>query len=373
MRRILRLVVVAASCAVAGGIAWRWWTAPPLADAGALADAATVAPADADGVLVIAEPARAARWLARRPQALALVLLAAPGADDGMARLRGALAALAREAGGPLTVWWRGRDVAVGGRVSAGAAKDLARLAALTGLPARATPAGSGEVVVAIATAPAILEGARGPRPSLAAGRFAAAARRAGRWWLASAGRDRLEVTSGAAPELPAADDGAEVVTADVAALVGPAASAFAGAHVPARLLLDRGAWALELPGTPASETLARLLSVGGDDPAPAPAGARRWRGVLGEVWARTGGGLALASTPDMLARLSAPPPPGELGRLRGPEVAALCVRAAGALGPLPWMAERAAALRRAAPLVAPLRLARWRLVPDGGRIVLEW
>ncbi len=58
---------------------------------------------------------------------------------------------------------------------------------------------------------------------------------------------------------------------------------------------------------------------------------------------------------------------------MRGADLAATCVRVADALEGIPWLGARVAALRRAAPLAASLRLARWRITPAGGRILLEW
>ncbi len=73
MRRLALLTAVAAVLGVVGWLGWRVWTAPPLATAADLAAEAALAPGTADGVLVVAQPAVATRWLARHPQALALV------------------------------------------------------------------------------------------------------------------------------------------------------------------------------------------------------------------------------------------------------------------------------------------------------------
>ncbi len=85
-------------------------------------------PGSADGLVAIAEPGRAARWLVRRPQALALLALAAPEAQAALPRMRSLLAALARDARGPLTLWWRGPDVAVAASVDPAAGRSLAEL-----------------------------------------------------------------------------------------------------------------------------------------------------------------------------------------------------------------------------------------------------
>jgi len=106
---------------------------------------------------------------------------------------------------------------------------------------------------------------------------------------------------------------------------------------------------------------------------AASPAGVRRWRGVLGELWVRPGMELAIASSAPMLAALPTPPYAGESGMVRGDELSAACLRAADALEAFVVLGSRAAALRRAAPAVAAVRLARWRILPTGGAIRLEW
>jgi hypothetical protein len=370
MRRLTVLVALAALLGAAATIAWRRWTAPPAAPASELARVAAAVPARAEGLVAIAEPGRALRWLARRPQALALLALAAPEANAAVPRLRALFSALAGGARGPLVVWWEGADVAAAATVGTASAAALRELAAIEGVPLRTTPAGGGELTVAVASAPALLDGAGGPAPGGDhAGELAALARRGSRWWRVEAGRDRLDLVSGTPPALPPAAGPSVVATADLAAL---AAAAGAGGlpHTAARLAVSAGDWALALPEVVPSEAVRRLLGLGG---APAGTAVRPQQGALGDLWASASPGLAVASDATLLAAVAGAAPADEAGTVRGRDLAAACERAAGLLGRVPWLGGSAAALRRAAPLIAPLRLARWRLTAAGGRIVLEW
>lgn len=372
MRRIAVLLALAALGGVVASLAWRWWTAPPRARAKTLAAAAAAVAAQADGLVVIAEPDRALRWLVRRPQALALLELAAPEADAALPRMRALLAALARDARGPLAMWWRGPDIAAAAPVGAAAARAIGDLAAIEGIPLRAAPGGAGDVTVATASAATLLDGGGGTGPRDGAPpELAALARRGARWWRVEAGRDRLELVSGIPPELLPAAGPSVVTTGDLAALAALLGSGNGLPHVPARLAIAGDDWALALPSITPSPQLQRLLSLGGDT--PGAAGARHWRGVLGDLWAAPPPGFAVASRPEMLAAVAGAPPTGEAGAVRGADLAAACVRVADAIEGIPWLGPRAAALRRAAPLAASLRLARWCITPTGGRILLEW
>lgn len=374
MRRTALIFVGAAAGAIAVAAAWWWWTAPPQADASVLAKAAATVPADADGLLAVAQPNRAVRWLLRRPQAAALLALSAPETERAFTRLRGTLEILAREACGPLTVWWRGTEMAATARVPGGAATALRRLAALEGLPARSTPAAADTIGVSIASTSALLEGPAETGPQFGGpGRLAGIARVGAHWWRIQATRGRLDLLAEAPPGLPSPEGPSTIVTSDVGRFVGLALPSNPLPHAPASLAFDADGWALALPGTLPGPEVVRLLTASGDTPAPAPLGVRHWRGVLGEIWALPGPGLAIASRASMLASVISPPHLDESGMVRGPELSVVCVRTADALGALWLLESRAAALRRAAPLVAEVRLARWRILPEGGRIRLEW
>lgn len=374
MRRAASTLAGAAAGAVVLAAAWWWWTAPPDADAAALEAAAATVPAGADGLLVVGRPARAARWLLRRPQAAVLLAAAAPGTEGSFARLRAALEALAGEARGPLAVWWRGPDVALSAEVGEGAGRALRTLASLQGLPVRSRPTGPGAVTVAIASDGTLLDGPAGRRPATGAPhRLAALARVGPRWWRVLAARGALDLLAGDAPQLPPPGGASTVATADLGRLAALAGPPGVLPHVPCSLAFGPAGWALVVPGTALGPTATRLLTLGGDAPAAAPAGARRWRGVLGELWAAPGSDLTVASSAAMLAARPAPPGPEESGIVRGPELAAACLRAADAFDALLVLGPRAVALRRAAPAVAAVRLARWRIVAAGGTIRLEW
>ncbi len=374
MRRAAFILVGAAVGALAATLAWWWWTAPPLSDAEALAAAATDVQKDADGLLAVAEPRRAARWLLRRPQAVALLAVAAPDARPAFERLRNTLATLAAEARGPLTVWWKGPEAAASARVSDGAAGALRRLAALEGLSSRSVPTRSGGPTVTLATSSALLEGPSGGRPALdGPARLSGIARAGARWWRVRAARESLELLAGAVPELPPSAGPSTIVTQDLGRLVGIVPASVSAPRFAAALAFTRDGWALTLPGAEVGPGFARLLNLGGDRPAETPPGARRWRGLLGEVWALPADGLAIASGPAMLASLPSRPLEGEWGTVRGEELAVACLRAAEAIETLRVLGPRAAALRRSAPAAAAIRSARWRIVSAGGAITLEW
>jgi hypothetical protein len=374
MTRIAYTLSGAVLGAIAVAVVWWWWTVPPRADARTLAAAAAAVPSAADGLVVVAQPSRAARWLLRRPQAAALLAVAAPEAENSLARLRSTLATLAGEADGPLTVWWRGTDVAVAARVPDGSARALRTLAALEGLPVRSVPTVSNGVALSIASAAALLDGATGARPPFGGpDRLTAIVRVGPRWWSVRAERDRLDLASGTVPDLPPPEGPSTIVTDDIGRLIGLASPQVSALHGSAALAFGPGGWALTLPRTAVGPGVTRLLSVGGDAPEPTPAGARRWRGVLGELWVLPGPGLAVASSASMLASLPPAPFAGESGMVRGSELSTACIRAADAVDALWVLQSRAAAMRRAAPAVAALRLARWRIVPDGGVVRLEW
>jgi hypothetical protein len=374
MRRLGLLLVTLGVLAAVAAIAWRWWTAPPRADAGALVLALAVAPADADGALALAQPTRAARWLAAHPQALALVGLAAPAAERSLPRIRGFVLALATKARGPVTVWWRGAELAAGAEVGAGAVSTLRRLAALEALPLRANPATGGAVTVSVATAAEILgAGETLPGPRVEPGSLAALARCGGHLWRARAGRSTLEVVTGAATTLPGETGPETIITSDLAALLSPVVPAGWLPRAPARLLFDSGGWAVQLPATALPNEVRALLALGGDAAAASPPGARHWRGVLGDIWVLPGAGLSIASRPDLLAELPQGTVEGESGNVRGEDLAHVVGRVAAAADGIPGSAGFVRGLHRAVAVLAGVRRARWRLVTQGGRIALEW
>ncbi len=374
MRRLAVLFAVAGALAVAVVLVWRWWTSPPLENAERLAAAVAATPAGADGAVALARPARAARWLASHPQALVLLKLAAPTANTTLPGIRGFLAALASHARGPLCVWWRGAELAVGAEVGPDPAKALQELAAVEGLAFRVRPAAGGELAVAAASTPALLEpGENGPQPQMRPGTLTALARCGGRWWRARASRSTLELAAGDPLELPGPSDIDLIATSDLAALVAPVVSLDWLPSAPAWILFDGGGWGLVLPATGLSRDLRKLLTLGGDTPIERPPGARHWRGLLGDLWVVPGQGITVASRIDLLSQLPREGIVGETGAVHGAHLAGLLGRVADATDGFPGSASYVAAMRRGAPLLESLRLARWRLLPLGGRILLEW
>ncbi len=175
--------------------------------------------------------------------------------------------------------------------VGAAAARAIGDLAAIEGVPLRTVPGSAGGVTVATASAATLLDGGGGAQPRDGAHpEMAALARRGARWWRVEAGRDRLELVSGIPPELPLAAEASVLTTGDLAALAALVGSGNGLPHVPARLAIAGDDWALALPSTMPSAQLQRLLSLGGDT--PGAAGARHWRGVLGDLWVRLAPGL---------------------------------------------------------------------------------
>lgn len=371
MRRAATPLALFAAVAATVVVARLWWTAPPSDEAERLAAVSAVVPADADGVLVIAQPARAARWLGSHPQALALLKVVAPHVDRRLPKMRAFLAALAGQAAGPLAIWWRGPELGAAGRVGAASTRALERLAALEGLALRTRNNGS---LVAVASDPSLLDEAAGvPLPRLEPGKLSALARVGPRWWLVRAGRSRLELLSGRPPALPDPTGPATISTPDLAALAAAADPPEWLPHAPAVVVAEAGGWALALPDTTLAREVQRVLRMGGDVPAEAPEGARHWRGFLGDLWVLPGAGVAIASRPELLARL----PTGGIteysGLVRGPDLARVCSRFAEAADGVPGGATLARALSRAAPVLAAVRTARWHLTPEGGSILLEW
>jgi hypothetical protein len=374
MRRLTLLLATVAVLAASAVLGWWWWTAPPREDADALAAELASTPAGADGALTLAQPERAARWLATHPQGAVLLKLAAPAADRSLPRLRRFLLALASEARGPLSLWWRGAELAAGAQAEPRAASALQRLAALEGLPFNVYPAAGGAVTVRAGSAIELLgRGEEGPTPTIERGTLAALARCGERWWRIRAARSTLELVAGDPPKAPEPTSVGLVTTSDLAALVAAVEPVTWVPSAPACLVVDRDGWGVALPTTVLPREVRRLLTLGGDVAAETPTGARHWRGLLGDLWARPEPALAVATRPDLLDRLPREAISGESGMVRGSDLARLLRRVADAADGVPGSARYCAGLRRAAPVLEALRLVRWRLLPQGGRIELEW
>jgi hypothetical protein len=305
---------------------------------------------------------------------MVLLKLAAPTADRTLPRIRGFLVALASEARGPFCVWWRGAELAVGAEVGPDPAKALQQLAALEGLAFRARPAAGGALTVAASSTSALLEqGENGPHPRLGPGTLTALARCGGRWWRVRAGRSTLELAAGDPLELPPPTAVDLIATSDLAGLVAAVAPLDWLPSVPALILFDSTGWGVTLPATALSRDLRRLLTLGGDTAIERPPGARHWRGLLGDLWVLPGPGVAVASRLDLLGKLPREGIVGETGAVHGADLARLLMRVADAADGLPGSTSYVAAMRRGAPLIEELRIARWSVLPQGGRVELQW
>jgi hypothetical protein len=354
MRRLALLIGLAVVLSVASWLGWRWWMAPPLQPAATLAAEAARLPEAVDGAVIVGEPGKAIRWLFRHPQAGALVGVASGEARRRADTLRGGTLAMARDARGPLRLWWRGRELAVAATVGAGTRDGMREVAAMGSLAFAASPAGDGAGEVALATSADLLRGSSAPPGPAPDGRWSAVAFLGGRWWWVRAERDRLEAVTGVPPATPELVGRSVVTSTDVHALLA-ALSPSLDHHAPARLLVDEhGDWAVALPATHASRTAERLLAAAGITTAP------------------VGDGTAFASTSALLPALAGPVR-GDEGAVRGGDLAALARRVAGAEVVLVVTGADADDLRRAADLLDGLRAARWRVTPAGGRVVLEW
>jgi hypothetical protein len=229
-------------------------------------------------------------------------------------------------------------------------------------------------LTVAASSNSALLEqGETGPQPRLGPGTLTALARCRGLWWRIRAGRSALELAAGDPPDLPGPTAVDLIATSNLADFVAAVAPLDWLPSAPALILFDSAGWGVALPATALSGDLRRLLTLGGDTAVERPPSARHWRGLLGDLWAWPGPGVAVASRLDLLGKLPRESIVGETGAVHGADLARLLRRVADAADGFPGSASYVAAVRRGAPLLESLRLARWRLLPLGGRILFEW
>jgi len=368
MRRFCLVLLPFAALTAAAGVLW--WTAPPRASAGELSRVAALVPSAMDGAAVVAQPQRAARWLARRPQALALAHLAAPHSGPTMARLRPLAPAIVVAADGPLAVWWRGADAALAVRVPRGSVRALEEIAARAGLPTR-TEGG----VFVTATSPGLLRPAGlAPPPLQGQGHLAALVSSNGRWWRVRLGRSRLDATSGLSVQLPEPSPGSVARVADAADVLMPLL-ALPMPSGPAFLLVEPSdRWGLSLPAVRLGRIARSMLRFQGSTPAPSGAdGVERWSGLLGEIWVNPERGVLLASHPDLVARLAQETHAVDEGTFHGRDAAWLLDHLASFAEQLPGLADASAKLRRATPEAADLDTVRWHLEEHGGSVQLTW
>lgn len=370
MRRALLTAVAVATALAALAIAalW-WWGLPPAGDRATLATAAAAVPGDVDGLVVLASPTRLARWAAGHVQAAGLLLLADPAGRGAAVRLERAARAVAASAEGPVRLFWRGTNLAVAAEVPAAARQALAELAAGEDLAFS-----SDATSVTVSTSSDLLAGAPGYGPdAVVAGRSAALARVGVRWWWVDATRRGLTAASGTPPSLPGPGRSSWLATDRLDAVLEPLASlAATGPRHASLVARDGEGWGVALTGVRISATVRRLLGER-DAGETAVEGPRHWQGLLGDVWADTSDGLALASAPAFLAALRARERAAEAGALRGADAAYLLARVARVADEVPGFGRTARDLRAASSLCAALRAARWRITRAGGIIVLEW
>ena len=367
MRRTWALVLVAGlALLAAGAAAWWWWTAAPAASVGELAEALAVAPA-ADGRVAIAQPRRAARWLLRHPQALALPALAAPQARAALPRLQPLLRPLAEGARGPLVLWWRGGELAVAARVRPGAADALAMVAARAGIAFQVT-----DGITAVATDAALLGTGTPAAAVRVGGRAAALAEVGGQEWRLVALPDSLAASTGAAPELPEVADVSHAATVDAAGLAAAWGFSADANALPARVALAAGqGWgaAVPLAAVPGFVRDALPRANGGGDSAPALV----WQGLLGEVRVRTEADRLLVATSAAMLAAVEPPPDRDEGSVSGADIAWVAAALADTLDQMVFFSRETRALRAAGAFAVGLERARWRATAAGTRIEMSW
>ncbi len=373
MRRLLTVVLITVAAGAAAGAGYLWWTAPPAADETALAAALALAPA-ADGRVALAQPRRAARWLLRHPQALALLAAAAPAARPALPRLQPLLASLVGKARGPLVVWWTAGDLAVATRLRPGAIRAVTVLAASRGLACE-----SDGDVVRVATAAALLVPRQAtPPPPGGTVRLAALADVGGHRWRLTAGRERLTAVSGAEIDLPDEPGLSRAETRDATPLGRMLGLPEGTVPSGARAVFGAGSgWAVAVSGARLPGFVRDVIRLPPPGGAPADAAgepaARHWQGLLGDVWVRGDGDRLTIATSEALLAQVAPPPALEQGRVTGRDLVWLADELATALARLPLLDREARAVRAVGAQVAGLGAARWRVSEKGARIELEW
>jgi hypothetical protein len=363
MRRLPTVAAILAALLLAAAATFLWWTASPADDEAALAGALSSAPA-ADGRVAVAQPGRAARWVLRHPQALGLLIVAAPATRAAEPRLRPLLQPLLDGAQGPLVVWWRGRDLGLGARVRPGTSRALTLLAARAGLGCDS----DGEFF-RVATDASLLATPR-PVTAAAAGdaRLAALAEVGERLWRVTAGRNRLTSTAGTAVELDAAYPGmSQLESRDASRLLGSLDLSGGGVPVAVRAAFAaKHGWGLAVSG-------ARLPGFIRDALGGASGVAQRWNGFLGDVWVRGGDDRLLIATSEALLARVEPPPAGEQAYVSARDLIWLANDVATSLERLPLLDREARSLRALAVQVEGLETVRWRATEAGTRVELEW
>lgn len=368
-----RLPLLAAAAVLVGVAAasWWWWTAPPRGRGADLAAAAEAVPPDAEGVLVVAEAPRLARWLARHPAAAIVALAVAADASSALEPLRPVVPPLMRTARGPLAAWWGKSGSGLSAPLSPADVVGMRHLAALQGLGWAEEPmeGGAARVWIFRGAPPSRQESSQSAPPPLE-GSWSALARVHGRWWRLRLARSCLEAESGVPPSLPECGGETIVVSTRLAQLL----TGDSGPSVLASVLVvtPDGGWAGRLggaPGNPVERTL-RALAGGRNTVGDSP--VTSWESPFGRFYLSRGPAPAIATDPALLERLPAPAPGSEWACLRGREAARALTSALPLLDRLPGLPSRAR-VAAAAEYLQDIQTCAWSLEPASGRLTLQW
>jgi len=358
---------------VAGGAAaWWWWTAPPSGSGTRLALAAHWAPADAEGVVVVAQAPRLARWLARHRAAGPLAAAVAPAALAGARPVEPMALPLVRTARGPLVAWWGTSSTGLAAQVTRADLAGLRQVAALRGLGWR-EERGEGDFVGVWA-----FTGTLGASPVLPAtpppapgGGWSALVKLHGWWWHIRLTRGGLTARSGTPPPLPNCGGETRMVSGDLSSLLGRSADT---AAVPGALLVAAdGGWGVRLGEASSGTIVERVVrAVGEGRERPGDPSTLQWDTPWGTLVLAAESGGAVATRPELLARLPLATPGSQWGCLRGEEVAGALTGTAALLARLPGGPSHQQ-IASAAKALQQVKECSWRLEPSGGQLQLRW
>lgn len=370
MRTCLTALAIGSGLLILGLAGWWWWTVPPSATTAQLMHTLDHVPSGVEGAMVLAQPTRAARWIFRRPQSLAPLLVASPPLDAARTRMAGILRAAGRSSHAPVAVWWRAGEMAMSAELEPGARRALADLADMQGLPWH----GHGDRIT-VATETGLLLGSPAVVPAVESPRSSALVWSRDRLWSVTLRRSSLVAVTGAGARMvPASPSVSRLATRDAAVLLGAAADR-SDLSLPLCLAFGRQAgWGVTIPDAALRSRLARALgSPGGGRDRPEGLTVR-WTGVLGRVWMRREGDwVSLASHQILLPEAGHPPCQGEWGSVLGDDLGFLAERirtVAGIVGANP------STLRTLDDIASGSRgLGRisWRLEPGGSVLTMEW
>lgn len=369
--RLFFVGLIGTATVLAGG--WWWWTAPPAASPNALAAVAAWAPADAEGVIAVAQAPRLARWLARHRAAAGLALLAAPTAGAAVTPLAPIAPSVARTAVGPVVAWWGISQAGLSARVRATDTAGLRQVAALGGLGWYQKDLGNGEVQVWVLHGEPFLKVLASPPPLLPGdGPWSALIQAHRRWWYVRVTRTALVAQYGAPPPVPHCESETIVVSARLPSLLAPG-TWFADERV-ALLATAEGDWAVRVGDHEPSASARRLTRLLGVQREAARNDETEgvWKSPFGTLFLGEGPNLAIASQANLLLRLPTPTATTEWGCVAGGPAAAALERTASALPRVPGLPTR----EQLASLAGSLRQVRacaWRVEAEGGQLVVRW